>query len=549
MSATDHALDMALDGVETPLLVREQNWQLLAYFNRYRLILALLATAAGFAQGHVVPFGSTNPHLFLIVSLIYLGIIVIALDLGRRRWGDFETQGGILAFLDIAVLILLMHASGGLSSGTGILLLVSIAGTSFLLGRRMTIFFAALATVGVLLEHSWAYLTGYGQLSPASYPQVGLFGLTIFVTASLAYFVAHRLRVTEALAEQQEVDLVQMARLNEQIVQQMQSGVVVIDASARVKLLNKTARVYLGAADVDHPFLQALSPDLFAEWQATRTHPEHGRHLISVAKTGYTLLPRVKNLGDETADTVIFLEDTAILKQQAQQMKMSALARLTAGIAHEIRNPLGAITHAAQLLVESTALNSEAHNLADIIDDQGRRMNTIVENVLQLGRRDHINTARFALDTWFHHMLPACATALNIAPGALSLVVDQSSQVCFDRDQLFQIVTNLCHNALKHSPAYNGAPLVKLLVGVDHEGLACLDVIDWGSGIKEAIVEYIFDPFFTTTARGTGLGLYIARELAEANGARLDYFPEPVGCRFRLTCGRLSDCADAPLTP
>ena len=549
MSATDHVLDMALDGVETPLLVREQNWQLLSYFNGYRLTLALLACVAGFWPKTLPPFGSTEPRLFLLVALLYAATYVIALDTTRRRIADFETQAAVLAFIDVVALILLMHASGGFGSGISILLLVSTAGTSFLLSQRLTIFFAALTSIGVLLERAWPYLTGSESTLPTSYSQVGLFGLVLFAIAGLAHFFAERLRITEALAEKQEIDLLHMARLNEQIVQHLQSGVLLISRTGHVQVTNKTACTYLALTNTEgRPLLQALAPALYEQWLAQKKTPGVGRRLfLSVA--GYTLLPRFKSLGnDEGAGTLIFLEDTAILKQQAQQMKMSGLARLTAGIAHEIRNPLSAITHAAQLLLESTDVQTETRNLAEIIDDQGRRMNTIVENVLQLGRRDRTNTSRFALHTWLRETLPACATALNVPLGALSLVIEQPQTVCFDTDHLFQIVNNLCHNSLKNSPPYQDVAIIKLLVNADSEGYSYLEVIDWGQGIKEAIAEHIFDPFFTTTARGTGLGLYIGRELAEANGGRLEYHPATTGCRFRLTFGRLTDCTDgAPI--
>ena len=549
MSATHHALDLAADGIETPLLVREQNWLLLSYFNAYRLALALLACIAGFWAGSLAPFASTDPRLFLVVALLYAAVYLVAIDTTRRRLGDFETQAAVLAFCDVVALILLMHASGGLASGTGILLLVSTAGTSFLLNRRMTIFFASLTTIGVLLERAWPYLTGSASGLPASYSQVGLFGLVLFATASLAHLVADRLRLTEALAERQELDIRHLGRLNEQIVQHLQSGVLVIAPTGHIRLANKTAQTYLGlAAHTGQPLLQTVAPPLYEQWLAQRGGASGGRRLF-VSASGYALLPRFKSLGrDEAAATLVFLEDTAVLKQQAQQLKMAGLARLTAGIAHEIRNPLGAITHAAQLLTESVGLGPEPRNLAAIIDDQGRRMNTIVENVLQLGRRDHTNAARFALDAWLSDTLPALATALNVPAKALNLVIEQPQTVCFDTDHLFQIVNNLCHNSLKHSRPYQDAPLVKLLVGVDAEGHSTLDVIDWGEGIKDSIADRIFDPFFTTTARGTGLGLYIARELAEANGARLEHRPTPAGCQFRLTFVRLADCTEASFT-
>lgn len=548
MSASNHALDLALDGVETPLLVREQNWLLLSYFNAYRLALALLACIAGLWAGSLAPFASTDPRLFLVVALLYAGVYLVAIDTTRRRLGDFETQAAVFAFCDVVGLILLMHASGGLASGTGTLLLVSTAGTSFLLNRRLTIFFAALTTIGILLERAWPYLTGSQSGLPSSYSQVGLFGLVLFATASLAHLVADRLRHTEALAEKQEIDLRQMARLNEQIVQHLQSGVLVIDNGGYIHLTNKTAGTYLGLPETPgRLLLRTVAPALYEQWVAQR-EGQTGRRLF-VSPTGYTLLPRFKTLGrDTTAGTVVFLEDTAILKQQAQQMKMSGLARLTAGIAHEIRNPLSAITHAAQLLLESTDRESEIGSLAAIIDDQGRRMNTIVENVLQLGRRDRTTASRFDLHAWLGETLPALATALNVPIQALGLVIERPQTVCFDTDHLFQIVNNLCHNSLKNSPPFQDSAVVKMLIGADSEGHSFLDVIDWGQGIKDNIAERIFDPFFTTTTRGTGLGLYIARELAEANGGRLDYCKTTGGCRFRLTFGRLNDCLEAPIS-
>ncbi len=549
MSATHNALDLAADGVETPLLVREQNWLLLSYFNGYRLALALLACIAGFWAGSLAPFASTDPRLFLVVALLYAAVYLVAIDTTRRRVGDFETQAAVLAFCDVVALILLMHASGGLASGTGVLLLVSTAGTSFLLSRRLTIFFAALTTIGVLLERAWPYLTGSQNGLPASYSQVGLFGLVLFATASLAHLVADRLRLTEALAEKQEMSILHLGRLNEQIVQHLQSGVLVIGSAGQIQLANKTAQTYLGLTPSPaQPPLQTVAPALFEQWSAQGRGKVGGRRLF-LSPTGYSLLPRFKGLGrDAAAGTLIFLEDIAIVKQQAQQLKMAGLARLTAGIAHEIRNPLSAITHAAQLLTETPDLGTEPRSLATIIDDQGRRMNTIVENVLQLGRRDRTNVTRFPLHAWLADTLPAVATALNVPLKALNLLIEQPQTVCFDTDHLFQIINNLCHNSLKHSPPYKDVPVVKLLVGVDGEGHSVLDVIDWGEGIKEAVAERIFDPFFTTTARGTGLGLYIGRELAEANGARLEWRPTATGCQFRLTFGRLNDCTDAAFT-
>jgi len=232
----------------------------------------------------------------------------------------------------------------------------------------------------------------------------------------------------------------------------------------------------------------------------------------------------------------------AALKQKAQQLKMAALARLTASIAHEIRNPLGAMSNAAQLLGESVPDEGEAKRLTRIIEEQSRRMNVIVQNVTQLSRRDHVNQVRLSLTVWLADFVVQYCEAVHVPAEAFARIGD-SADILFDPDQFNQVITNLSQNALRHSPPFTGTPLIKFLIGKDADGRPVLDVIDWGSGIPPAVVDNIFDPFFTTTPKGTGLGLYIAKELCEGNGGSIDYFPGDggVGSRFRITCSRAEE--------
>ncbi|OGI39576.1 MAG: hypothetical protein A2V91_03605, partial [Candidatus Muproteobacteria bacterium RBG_16_64_10] len=508
----------------------------------------------------------------------------------------------LLTFADIVLLTVLMHASGGLGSGLGLLLVVAVGGGSLLLSRLITIFYASLASIAVILEHSWGYLTGnVTSLAALSqdYPQVGMLGIGFFVTAFLGYTLAERLRATEALAERRGVDLANLTQVNALVIQHMQIGVLVSDADGNIRLGNQAAQKFLGQALASGklPPLTTVSPDLAIQlfrWlgddardggrsgppgpsrgitpslegrgttpgteevgprreQRPSTAPgavAEGRRGRSVftTRTGYTVLPRFVALGeDKAAGALIFLEDMAVLKQQAQQLKMASLARLTASIAHEIRNPLGALANAAQLLGEAAQPNDQEKRLIKIIGDQSRRMNVIVENVTQLSRRDHVRPARFVLDPWLGEFTRQYADTARVAHEIFTLSEHADGvEVCMDPEQLYQVVSNLCQNALRHSPPFTGTPLIRLDTGHDPEQRPYLDVIDWGAGIAPDIVDFIFDPFFTTTPKGTGLGLYIAKELCEGNGATLEYHAGEgkVGSRFRVTFARPEDCLE-----
>ncbi|HLD14629.1 MAG TPA: HAMP domain-containing sensor histidine kinase, partial [Burkholderiales bacterium] len=360
-------------------------------------------------------------------------------------------------------------------------------------------------------------------------------------------------------------------------------GVLVCDAGGNIRLSNHAAQKFLnlGTSSSTKPqALTAVSPDLAIQlfhWLGDDAKDGGGRatpgdsrdgggraasgtaagavagkrgvrsRSAFATRSGYQVLPRFAALGgDKDAGALIFLEDMAVLKQQAQQMKMESLARLTASIAHEIRNPLGALSNAAQLLGETPRQNDEGRRLIKIIDDQSRRMNVIVENVTQLSRRDRVSPMRFALGPWLQEFAHQYADTTRVPREIFSFTATEGIEVCMDPEQLHQVVANLCQNALRHSPPYTGTPLIRLDSGLDTEQRPTLDVIDWGTGVAPDIVDFIFDPFFTTTPKGTGLGLYIARELCEGNGATLDYHPGEgkIGCRFHVTFTRPENCLE-----
>ncbi|MFQ5938206.1 MAG: hypothetical protein ACE5LB_17525, partial [Acidiferrobacterales bacterium] len=311
--------------------VAAQNWKLLALYNYYRLVISLSAAILALTGASLPPFGTNKPTLFLVAGVIYAVIAVASFFTVQRGRPDFETQVTLQIFADITLITLLMHASGGVASGLGLLLLVAVAASSLMLDRRLTIFYAAWATLSVLIEHFWDWWIGTVSTVQLlqGYPRVGILGIGLFATATLGYTLATRLRATEALAERRGIDLANLTQLNAHIIQRMHSGVVVCDREGRIRLMNRTAENFLGTPQgTARPALSSISDQLAAQLSTWLANPGRITQQPLRVETGYTLIPRFIMLGDPQvhSGTLIFLEDAAILRQQAQHLKMAALA-------------------------------------------------------------------------------------------------------------------------------------------------------------------------------------------------------------------------------
>lgn len=326
------------------------------------------------------------------------------------------------------------------------------------------------------------------------------------------------------------LDLASLAQLNEAIIQHLDAGVVVLDDSLRIRMMNDAAWSLLGRPDHKSNLLD-VSADLADELSRWRANRNYTPTAVKISD-GKEVIPRFTPLGASgTRGVLLLLEDTALLKQQAQHIKLHALGRLTASIAHEIRNPLGAISHASQLLQESDQLDQADRRLSTIIHEQAKRMNAIIENVMQLGRRDKAVPERLCLREWLDEFVEEFARNHKIAPSKIQINIQSDDiVVSMDPSHLHQVLYNLCQNALTHGDPISDKVSVQLrgghLAGTQE---AYLDVIDSGPGIDEEMINQIFEPFFTTDSKGTGLGLYIAQELCEVNQAKIDYIARAEG--------------------
>lgn len=510
-------------------------WRSLHYFNLYRLTISGVFVASFVLFGPTLTYGAYDPRLFFLVSIGYVLFSALASLPNALQWPRFEWQLSAHVLGDVAFITTLSYASGGIRSGLGLLLVVSVA-ASGLVGRgRLVVFFAAVASLAILGEQSYR-VAELGEES-WGFVQGGLLSFGYFAVAVLAFSLARRMRLSEQEARERTVDLENLAQVNQLVLQDMDDGVLVADGVGRLRQHNAKAAYLLGRA-LSATRQQALwecSPALAESFTRWREKEGESVVLVRAEGSGKSLRVRFAPVGSRRElGAVLFLEDMERLQAQAQQYKLAALGRLTASIAHEIRNPLSAISYADELLLEEEGLPAGQVRLLEIIRDNTRRLEKMVQEVLQLNRRDRANPELLLLATYVAEFLEEFCQIEKLEPALFRVEVPEGLRVSFDRAHLHQILWNLCRNAVRHGS--KGAGSVRLIARAEGRGVE-LTVADDGPGVDEALRGQLFEPFFTTSAQGTGLGLYVAREIAEANGAALELLPGSApGAVFRLMC-------------
>ena len=519
-------------------------WHRLRLFNYFRGTLALLFITT-YLNGWLLlltPSGHTNPNLFIIVSLIYfIASLFFITGIVSRKPG-LDTQVILHTLVDITCIVILIHATGGIRTGLGMLLLIIISMTSLFLHKRVTILFAAISALAVIAEQAYSQFV-YTDYKPA-FTQAGMLGILIFITAILSAYTAKRLKESEKIAEVASQELENIIQMNEHIIRSMRTGIIVIKNNGVILMTNNAALELLGLTSLEAGTnLKNISIDLynrFIDWNndSIQNHqPIQQKQGLPDIQPGFSLIDRSRIPHEKIKGrTLIFLEDATQLTQRFQQVKLASLGRLTASIAHEIRNPLAAINHAGQLLGETSG-DAADKKLTGIINAQVKRLNGIVENVLQLSRQQRGTPETIKLYQWLlkfreefisTHSLQAYQIRIRIEPDDI--------EISFDSSQFHQVMWNLCTNAINHSKMDKANIMIFIYGKIDPESKQpYLDIIDNGPGIDKETQSSIFDPFFTTSSEGTGLGLYITKEVIESNRAKIRYIsPATGGTCFRI---------------
>jgi len=417
-------------------------------------------------------------------------------------------------------------------------LLFNIAAAGLLLPLSPALLLALLACAASIAEYVWQMLEG--SQNTRTLAELAMFVTSYLALTFIAYQIGSRTRRTQQLADRRGVEVANLFEVNELIIRRMRTGVLVVDATGHITLANEAATALLGdmegALAVDRVALSIASPELARRLQRWRNGWHEDEPPLQLAPEQTEVLPRFARLLADSDMSLIFLDDTTVVSRRAESLTLSTLGRFSASLAHEIRNPLAAINYATQLLEESEDLGEADRRLLQIIHQQCQRTNGIVESVLALARRERANPENLDLAAFVRRFVLEYRQTLSLENDSLEAVIREPSVVAMmDPRHLHQVLTALVHNALKYGRMADEPARIRIRVASAGRN-AVIDVMDRGPGIPDAIASQLFRPFYTTSEHGTGLGLYIARELCRANQAQLDYVSIPAGgACFRLT--------------
>jgi len=507
-------------------------WRSLAYFALSRIVVAAVLVAyvpvlrgtGGLQEGFDV-------QRFLPVAVGYLLVSVVLVFVSRPGRLRFRTLAVTQVAIDVAALSLLIHTAGGLRSGLAILLILPNAGAAILLGARLALFFAAASTLLLLAESAWRLLGD--EVSEAVLVQAGLVGAALLAAVLVVHRLAARLEVQEQLAWRRGEDLRNQLAVTQAVIGALHDGVVVLGERGEPRAINRSAREMLGGSESGGalpglPSLRAAlglpspaDPPGATQPAAVGDAVEFG---VPGGRGGAERRIRARSLAmpGGPADAVVLLEDLGRLEERAQQLKLASMGRLSASIAHEVRNPLAAIRHANGLLAERVA-ERQLQRLATIVEDNCERINRVIEDVLSISRRGSATLEPLPAAAFLAATLDEYVAQSGADPRRIACRVALDEPIWFDAGNLRQVLLNLLGNALRY--ASDAPDAVRVEWAADASGRPVLTVADDGPGVPPASRVHLFEPFFTTEARGTGLGLHLARELCTANGASIRYRP------------------------
>ena len=494
---------------------RSTNWTSVRLLNVYRLGLSAIFISQIFlSPSPLLTIDDLTLYSWVSFAFLILAMVWLVAGLIERR--RFQRQVSLQIYTDTIIIILLMHACGGISSGLGMLLIIPVAIAGLLTEQALAILFASLATIGLLTEHVFSVINVVGYTGTST--QVGILGTGLIATAILMHKLMMRVRSSEQLIQQRERDVALLSALNQEVIENLQAGVIVLNRDDQIRHINQVALDMLRIANNKSFSLQEDCPKLLSALESWRKFSVEESSLLPT-ETGIDNIQVSfrEQQSEGQPNTMIFLNDVSSIRDSMQQAKLASLGHLTASIAHEIRNPLGAISYAAELLDESDELSEADQRMIEIINLHTLRINHIIEDVLEISRGSPALKEWIDLNTWLPGFIDDFCQSGLAKPESFEVEIDmQNPSLQFDAGHLTQILNNLCTNACTHGD--NDAPII-IRIFASHAYPLCIEIADQGPGVDSEILDQIFEPFYTTSHQGSGLGLYIVGQLCELNNA------------------------------
>jgi two-component system sensor histidine kinase PilS (NtrC family) len=530
-----------------PLAITGQRNRLFMIYNGYRIVLALVLLSLEIFQSTPLTLGSASApsqsvELFNLGLLLILvsGLIVFFNRVDEKPESD--TRFLMIFLIDVVAITLISHSSGGLISGFSALFVVTVASAAMVLNTQiLATLIAAISVISVLIDASALVSRSSANLEillPAA-----ILGSLLFIISWLIQILSLRLSKAAAAVDNMGDQVAALRALSDQIVSNLQTGILRIDAAGQIRPINPAARRLLEMDHGESRGLYEVSRDLAGQYLQWHSQSAYRPEPFRMRRDAPALIATFSALdsGGER-ETLAFVDDYTPVTQFAQSLKLNSLGQLTASIAHEVRNPLASISHASQLLQESKSLSSADQELCQILISNSNRVNNIIEDVLHISRREPPALQTFAFSDWLTSFMEEYAAShLGADFSVNSALTDDPVAVRFDPLHLKRVLTNLLDNAIRHGgPSANGQH-GRIDIIPDRARSRChVDIIDFGLGVPEQNESRLFEPFFTTSKEGTGLGLYLCKELCEINGSELIY------CRTARdeSCFRLSVCTE-----
>ena len=496
--------------------------QVFAVYNVYRLVIGSVLFALTLSSTGSALVADEIPVQMLVAGILIVTSLIIA-SLGPRS--KLTSESGIFGvmLIDVVATTLIADPSTVVASGFTALYLVTVAAASMMLqSRQLSTLVAALTVMAILADALFHMSRGETDAGELLY--AGLRGILVFVVSWLGQIASATLVQAEQRAEVATTQVRRLKLFNDQIVEHMQTGILIVSPTNGLRPVNSAARDLLLLDSTSERPAHLVDPQLAVsldDWREGDTlmpspfKPERGHR---------TLLPRFTALDTgRDGDALLFVDDYTPMTQFAQSLKLNSLGRLTGSIAHEIRNPLAAVSNAVQLLVENEDMNDDDRELANIVLRNTNRMNDTVNNVLELSRRVPPTMEPIHVSEWLTGIVKDFKES-HAKSATLSIKGNFEPPIMADKNQMKRVLDNLIDNALRHSEAASGDRTASIEVSGSRSPRLCfIDVIDDGEGVPEAAQARLFEPFFTTNPEGTGLGLYLCKELCESNGADISY--------------------------